>query len=532
MRLVHWIPLCVLSLAILLAVASFQDSPGYMDADYYFAGGLRLYHGFGFQEMILWNYLDDPDGIPHPSHTYWMPLTSILALLGMKLAGSDTFAAAKIVFLIIAGCIVLVTAALAYSLNRDKGKAILAGLLAALPGFYISYLGTTDSFGVSMLLGAVFFLIVGHTLWVAANVQALCLGSLAGLMHLTRADGLLWLLLAFVVVNAPSALAPDTRNTSFLDVSWRGRIRVNLSCLLGYGIVFGPWVARNALETGALLGSGGLRTLWLTSYNDLYAYPASQLTPARWWSSGLSAILLARLDAFWQNFQTAMIVQGQIYLVPLIGLGLWVLRKDRRVKIGVLGWLLTFLAMTLVFPFIGWRGGFFHSGAAFQPLFWAVAPVGLDRFIQWGVLRRGWDTRQAQVVFSIGLVGLCLLLSGMAVSKRVIGSNLKEPVWDESWQEYARIERDLQAIGAKSTAIVLVNNPPGYYIATGRAAISIPDGNVDTTCLVAQRYDAGYLILEKDHPSGLSELFEHPRDLGCLRYMGKAHDAYLYAITE
>ncbi len=39
--------------------------------------------GYGFSEMVLWNFLDDPEGLPHPSHGYWMPLVSILSAAGM-----------------------------------------------------------------------------------------------------------------------------------------------------------------------------------------------------------------------------------------------------------------------------------------------------------------------------------------------------------------------------------------------------------------------------------------------------------------
>ena len=60
-----------LGLAIASGVASLQELPGYLDSDYYFVGGLQLVEGKGFTEPFLWNYLDDPAGLPHPSHTYW-----------------------------------------------------------------------------------------------------------------------------------------------------------------------------------------------------------------------------------------------------------------------------------------------------------------------------------------------------------------------------------------------------------------------------------------------------------------------------
>src|SRR4030066_270841 len=89
-------------LAAVSLVVIFQNAPGYMDADYYYAGGIRLAEGKGFTEEFLWNYLDNPLGLPHPSHAYWMPLASLIAALGMKVAGSTSFWAARLVLIFIA----------------------------------------------------------------------------------------------------------------------------------------------------------------------------------------------------------------------------------------------------------------------------------------------------------------------------------------------------------------------------------------------------------------------------------------------
>jgi hypothetical protein len=43
-----------------------QPVPGYMDAEYYYAGAIRLHEGYGFTQPFLWNYLDEPAGLPHP----------------------------------------------------------------------------------------------------------------------------------------------------------------------------------------------------------------------------------------------------------------------------------------------------------------------------------------------------------------------------------------------------------------------------------------------------------------------------------
>ncbi|MBE9509190.1 MAG: hypothetical protein IMY86_14220, partial [Chloroflexi bacterium] len=56
--------LLFLALAVRLAVAALIRRPGYMDTAYYAAGAVRLAQGGGLSEPFLWNYLDDPAGLP------------------------------------------------------------------------------------------------------------------------------------------------------------------------------------------------------------------------------------------------------------------------------------------------------------------------------------------------------------------------------------------------------------------------------------------------------------------------------------
>ena len=62
--------LFILGFGVVIALAALQTTPGYMDSDYYYAGGLQLARGEGFWEKFIWNFLDDPGELPHPSHGY------------------------------------------------------------------------------------------------------------------------------------------------------------------------------------------------------------------------------------------------------------------------------------------------------------------------------------------------------------------------------------------------------------------------------------------------------------------------------
>ena len=520
--------LALAGLGAALVVSLFQTAPGYMDAYYYYAGGLRLFQGHGFSEMILWNYLDDPAGLPHPSHGYWMPMASLLSALGMKLAGTASFGAGKTAFLAVAAALPPLAAALSFSLNRRKGAAVLSGLLAVFPAFYLSYLPTTDTFGVYMLLGGLFLLAsskrpVVNVRGSTFNFQPILLGLLAGLMHLTRADGVLWLVLAFIALVLPDRVRKDGASSAVAGA------RSLLTCLAGYLLVMGPWLLRNYLVFGAPLAPGGTRTIWITAYNELFAYPAAGLNAAHWWSSGLGAILRDRLSAFGMNLQTILAVQGEIFLLPLILLGLWRLRCERPVKLGALAWLLMLGVMTVVFPYAGARGGFFHSGAALQPLFFAAVPAGLDVFLSWMARVRGWRVWQSWPVFAAGLIALSLIISILVVRGRVTGADPAHPAWARASMRYTRLEATLQDLGAQPGDTVLVNNAPGYFIASGRPAISIPYGDLSTTLAAAKRYGARYLLLEMDQ---VEDLYQNPQGSTGMQYLGSVEDTRIFRIEH
>ncbi len=116
--------------------------------------------GHGFTEVYLWNYLDDPQSPPHPSHGYWFPLASILAAAGMWLTGSDSFYAGRLGFLLVAALIPPVSAALAFSFTQKRPLALVSGVLGMFCGYHAPFLRRPPIIsGIFMLLGALFFLL-------------------------------------------------------------------------------------------------------------------------------------------------------------------------------------------------------------------------------------------------------------------------------------------------------------------------------------------------------------------------------------
>jgi hypothetical protein len=233
-----------------------------------------------------------------------------------------------------------------------------------------------------------------------------------------------------------------------------------------------------------------------------------------------------RVRAFSANFGNAFGAQGGIFLFPLILIGLWQLRSDLRTKIAVTGWLILFAVMTIVFPFAGSRGSFFHAGAAFQPYWWVATPLGLDAVMKW-LRRRGQFTDQNAPVFLQGiLVLLAILMTGYLVNFRVIASG-----WAKDDLIYPSVEKALVEQGIGPGDVVIVRNPPGYFIASERPGVALPFGDESTILAVAEKFNASYLVLEKGGTfESIQDLYENPQSDPSFVYLGEVNEAKLYRI--
>ncbi len=376
-----------------------------------------------------------------------------------------------------------------------------------------------------MVLGVLFFITIDRLIvdnkgnsrpW-----YCFILGVLAGFLFLSRADGLIWLIGGLITI---------TWIAFFQGTRWsRSSLLKALSlCLIGYFLVAGPWLTRNLSVFGSPFSPGGNRILWLTDYDQLFVFPADSLTFRSWLSSGIHDILGDRAWSAGQNIQTMLAIQGGLFLLPLIFLGFFRHRSNPLLWIGLSGWLLTILLMTIVFPYAGARGGFFHSGAAFQPLWWAIAPSGLDTLVDWGVRKRSWDRFQAERFFSGGIILLIVIVSLLVSYERIIGNDLSTYRWDSGSVRYKSVEEKLEQLGAGKSTRVLVNNAPGYYAATQRPSISIPFGDIQSTLSAASKYQARFLILEIDQILGIPDLYSQPGDRQGLRYLGTVADSRIY----
>ena len=259
------IGLAVAALAVLgLAALAFHD-PGYMDAYYAYHVAANLAAGRGFTEDFIWIYLTNPPSLSHPSHLYWMPLASLLAYPALLLSG-EHFRAAQAPFLLLSAAAVVTTALLARQLLPGTFRPLAAALLTLFAGYYFVYWLAVDAFGAFTLAALLAFVATAGLLEEDRPLsRTVLLSALLGLAtaaaHLARADGpLLLAACSLVLIASQRRRAPQT---------WLLPLGIASAAYL---LVMLPWFLRNLGVSGAPLPSGGLQTLFLREYNDIFSY--------------------------------------------------------------------------------------------------------------------------------------------------------------------------------------------------------------------------------------------------------------------
>jgi len=502
------------------AISLRLEHPTYMDAYYYSTNGRRLAEGHGFTEMIIWQFLDEPAGLPNPSHTYWMPLPSLLAAGGFRLVGG--FRGAQIPFWVLAGLLPLLAYVISQNLARQRWQAWTAALLTASGGFYLNFLGQPSTFAPFAWAGAFCLLALARANDPASPTFWWFLAGLAaGIGHLTRADGVLLVVVGLILLTlqmvsgSPGQGQATTRRTaSARGIFW---------LLAGYLLTMGAWFVRTWILSGRLLSTVGTQTIFLTTYDDLFAYGRSfDLSHLLDW--GWRNILGSKLQGVSVAIQTFVAVGCLIFLTPFVLYGWYRLQHEpsRRHLLQPVTWytLALFGAMSMLFTFPGERGGLFHSSAALWPWFMALAAAGIDGAVEWASARLPhWQPERAKRIFA-GLFIMVAFVTSMTIGLIRDPDNYEAVVYPK--------------VGARlpDTAIVMVGDAPAFYFHTGIPAISVPNEPVNVLLQVAKRYGVTHLVLDKDHPLPLASLYSGALSDPALQWIGDVEDSKLFVVLE
>jgi hypothetical protein len=162
--------------------------------------------------------------------------------------------------------------------------------------------------------------------------------------------------------------------------------------------------------------------------------------------------------------------------------------------------------MTLVFPYAGTRGSFVHSIASLQTVLWGLTPLGLYTVIQYFVKKRNWTLARSWKLFPVTLVCLSAIISSFVMLLKLNQGAEGAGKWNTSQVPYTTAETALNNFNINKTQTIMVNDPPGYTLATGRPSIMIPSGGLTSIKDVSDRYQTYYLLVGPDREDVTKQL--------------------------
>jgi hypothetical protein len=93
---------------------------------------------------------------------------------------------------------------------------------------------------------------------------------------------------------------------------------------------------------------------------------------------------------------------------------------------------------------------------------------------------------------------------------QVIGEFDEPLAWRQPVREFIAIDKGLSMNGIWEEEIIFINDPPSFHWVSNRPALVIPNGEEDVLLAAMNRYQVKYVVLQKNHPPGLSDLFTNP----------------------
>jgi hypothetical protein len=344
-------------------------------------------------------------------------------------------------------------------------------------------------------------------------------------MHLTRADGIIWLAGSGFVLFYATSTNKKNRIIEFL-----------LLCaldFLGYAAVMSPWFIRNLVIYKSIFPAGSNLAVYFTNYNNLFSYSVNKINISSLFSSGISSILQNRFTAMQANFQTIIGTVGEIVLLPFIAAGLWINRKQKLIQFSLIIVLVMFLTMSLIFPFAGQRGGFFHSMSAVQCFFWGIAPIGFEFLINKLAALKKWKAERSLRLYGATILGVLIILSVIVVEGKIYGNVMQiNSAWDSRYNQFIQVDAFLQQNGVVQDQLVMVNDSPGYYTMTGRNSIQMTSGTLTEAVTSMKQFGVKYLLIDNDHTSEFDQLYTSSGDLAPFKYLGKVNDFVIYQLAE
>jgi 4-amino-4-deoxy-L-arabinose transferase-like glycosyltransferase len=495
----------VFAFLVYAAVAWPHTHPPYIDSFYYVDIARNLAHGQGFSENFVWNYLGGTPSLPHPSSAYWLPGMSVLLAPVLALGGGYHGAA------LVTAATAALCPVLALRIGRDVfatwRHALTMAALTLFNGVWFHDWTTPDAFVLYAVLATATLLLAARGLQgkgpLTGRVNYAAAGFLAGLAALTRQEGV-FLLLALLL---GALITPGARR-----LLWPGGI---VGAVVLFGGAEAPWTLHNLVAFGHLAPAGGMRALWMRSYDSFYALHTELLTARAYAGWGIAHILAARVNAALLELAVWMTLWFVVLVPPLLA-GLWRLGRRVEYRPFLLYWAMLALALPLLFTATLEHGTLGHASGALVPFGSGLVVGGID------VLVRG--KHRLSAMLRVAAV-LCAVVVSLDMTWRTF------PAHGDEYTHDARVAVWLHQHNPRGRP-VLVLDPPLFAYLDGGAYVAAPSDGVASDLAVARRYGARYWVLDPLHAAAQDPLYRGQVHSPALRRVAVVDGAQVYRISS
>ncbi len=498
-----------LAFAVRVYATQTRVSAGHGDVAGYYHVATNLATGRGFVQDFVAEYLQDPRAIPTPSNTWWLPLPSIIAAIGMKVAGATDYVTAKYAMIAVSSLIPLLVFFAGWFLLRSLAGGIGSALLAVGFHLYLDQPCATLSQGPYGLFAGAGLIVV--MAWREHRRLLPWFGLCFGLTYLCRGDG------QALVVGLVFTLIAEwrKRRTSGTPGAIPWRPLVIASGL--FVLIASPWWVRNLRVLGEPMPSGMSKITWARSFEDWFVSDTSQLDAAHYREWGASNILAQK----WVGVRDALVYTPFVFfrsvtreqgpeegkpeyelallckwiLTPLCLLGLIALGFQRRAALGSLVLHLLVLAAVygIVFPAIG-RESFRSSLFSVFPVLLVAVVGGLGALLTPLRQRSPRAAAITLVVVSAALsIGNVVTAMPYLRAKYASVESTLAP-----YRDFGRWATEQRITGET----FMVRNPWEFTVETGMKSAILPNDGVKGILERAKLYGAKYIVDE--NPGGMS----------------------------
>lgn len=504
-----------LAVWVRMFAAQHRTSAGHGDVAAYYHVSQNLYAGRGFVQDFIADFLQDPQSVPTPSNTWWLPLPSILGWLGMVAAGEPTFVAAKRAMILVASLVVLVCYFAGLVLLRSRAGALACGILGVGFHLYLDQPTVTLSHGpYSVFAAAALLCVIAYP----RHPRVLpWFGLCFGLTYLCRGDSQVLVVSLGVTLLAMHLLLRPRR-----PIPWRG---VGGAVAL-FLLVVAPWWVRNARVLGEIMPSGVKKVTWARNYEEWFSDP-ELLTKERYLAWGNERIWKQKqigvVDAvvYTPAVMYRSVVRegadeddarmrsdspkrrilwlGQYVLTPLMALGvLWLLRKrPAAVAVLLLHLLLLVVVYGIVFPAVG-RESYRSSLFSVMPILLVAIVAGAGLLL--------WPLRRfLPRAFAVALVLVATALSAANVAATLPHLKAKAADTDNMLAPY-RAFGDWWRRQNGPDAVFFVRSPWEFTAETGLRSVMMPQVAADRMLEFARRFGVTFLIDERTGGMDLGQI--------------------------